>query len=143
MNKLTAFALTTLLASSALVYAGNDHNHANKNTMAGNEMNMPGMANMGMSGMMQGKMQKMKADLMAMQNENDPAKRKALMKTHMQDMKGMMEMMKSQRGKMQGMNMDTMEKLETRVAMLEAMLEQIVDTHITSLNPDDPVYQMD
>ncbi len=126
----TGFALATLISSTSIVYASGDHNHSD------------GMQMSSMPGDMKSKMSKMKADMTAIQNENDPKKRKAMMKAHMQDMKSMMGMMKDKRANMQG-KMDKMKQLEARVAMMEAMMEQVMDTHITSLDPNDPVYKLD
>ena len=142
MKKLTTLSIVTLLAASTLVFASGEHD--NSGTMQMGSMPMSDQSSMmGMSPEMQGKMTKMRADMMSIQQEKDPAKRKALMHAHMQDMKGMMGMMKDKRAMMQAKHMDQMKQLETRVTMMESMMEQIMDTHITALDPDDPVYRID
>jgi len=146
MKILTSIALASLLATASMVYAGNDHNHAGSDKAGGMPMGSMPMAGqsgmMSMSEDMQKKMMKMKADMMMIQKEKDPEKRKSMMKAHMQDMQGMMGMMKGEREIMKAKHLDQMKQLETRVTMMEAMMEQIMSTHITALDPNDPIYQL-
>lgn len=147
MKKLTSIVVASVLATSTLVYAGNDeHKHSDTDKAANMPMgSMPMAGQSGMMGMpsdMHKKMMKMKADMMAIQSEKDPAKRKSMMKSHMQDMQGMMGMMKGERDMMQSKHMDKMKQLEARLSMMEAMMEQIMSTHITALDPNDPIYQL-
>ncbi len=128
MKKLVTLTAAALLATSALVYAGNDHDHDKQS----GSMQKGGQSTMmmGMPGDMQAKMANMKADMMAIQKVSDPVKRKALMKAHMKNMHSSMGMMKNQ-------------QLASRVSMLEAMVEQMMVTQINALDPNDPVYSMD
>jgi hypothetical protein len=126
MKKLVILTAAALLATSALVYAGNDHDKQSGSMQKSAQSAMM----MGMSGDMQAKMAKMKADMMAIQKVSDPAKRKALMKAHMKNMHSSMGMMKNQ-------------QLASRVSMLEAMVEQMMVNQINALDPSDPVYTID
>ena len=144
MKKSALLTFTALLATSTAIYAANDHEHTDASPQPNATMEMGGSSMMGaMSPEMQSKMHKMKADMMAIQKEKNPQKRKAMMSTHMKDMKNMMNMMKSERKMMQDKHINQMNQLEKRVTMMEAMMEQVVSTHITSLDPDDPVYKID
>ncbi len=126
MKKLTTLTLAVLLAGSSIAYAGSDHDHsANKSS----DMSMAGM-----SGDMQGKMKAMKADMMAIQKESNPEKRKALMKDHMKNMSAMMGTMKGERASMDHMNQ--MKQFDTRLKMMEAMMEQVVVNQAVLTNPD-------
>lgn len=130
MKKITAIALAALLASSTMVYAGNDHNHSDSKGSGS-------MAMGGMSSDMQAKMKAMKADMTAIQKESNPAKRKALMKEHMKGMNTMMGSMKSgKHSMMKDSHMDKMAKLEARLTMMEAMMEQVVVNQTVLASPD-------
>ena len=125
MKKLVTLTAATLLATSALVYAGNGHDPDKQS----GSMQKGGQSTMmmGMSSDMQAKMAKMKADMMAIQKVSDPKKRKALMKEHMKNMHASMGMMNNQ-------------QLASRVSMLEAMVEQMMVNQINELDPNDEVY---
>ncbi len=125
MKKLTTIASVLLLASSTFVYAGNDHS------------NSSGMAMNGMSSDMQTSMKAMKADMRKIMQEKDPAKRKAMMAEHMKSMNTMMNSMKSNKKSMMSKeHMDQMAKFDTRLSMLEAMMEQVVVNQTLLAKPD-------
>jgi hypothetical protein len=124
MKKMTMIATALILATSTLVYAGDDHKHSE------------GMS-MNMSSDMQSSMKSMKADMKKIQQEKDPTKRKAMMKAHMKGMSSMMSTMKGDKTSMMGKDhMDKMTKMETRISMLEAMMEQVVVSQVILSNPD-------
>jgi hypothetical protein len=120
MKKYTILIASALLATSSLVYASGDHAHEDG-------MKMKDKSSMMMPGDMQAKIAKMRADMVTIQKESDPKKRKALMKAHMKNMHSSMGMMKNQ-------------QLASRITMLEAMVEQLMASQINALDPNDPVY---
>ncbi|WP_198264598.1 hypothetical protein [sulfur-oxidizing endosymbiont of Gigantopelta aegis] len=124
MKKITMIATALVLATSTMAYAGDDHKHSD------------GMA-MSMSSDMSASMKSMKADMKKIQQEKDPAKRKSMMKTHMKGMSAMMSTMKGDKNSMMGKDhMDKMSKMETRISMLEAMMEQVVVSQVILSAPD-------
>ncbi|GEM_PF-7020697 len=127
MKKLPALAIAFVLAQSPFVYASGDHD--------ANAMKMSSMS-MNMSADMKSKMKAMKADMMAIQKESDPEKRKVLMQQHMKSMNSMMGTMKGERSNMHDKHMDQMKQFETRLAMMEVMMEQLVVNQTVLSNPD-------
>jgi len=135
MKKLSVFITTALLATSTLVYAGQNHEHNDSGkaqTMQPGAMGESGNMGMMMSGDMQSHMTKMQTGMMAIHKETDPAKRKAMMDTHMKDMKSMMEMMKNRRAMMQSKQMDQMKQLSNRMTMMEGMMEQMLNSQMVT-----------
>jgi hypothetical protein len=142
MKKLTTIAVATLLVMSTFAYADSDHNKSGaKDSPSMSMSNNSGI--MGMSADMHKHMQKMKADMIAIQKEPDPKKRKAMMEAHMKEMNSTMGMMKHKRSMMADKHMEQMAQLENRVAMLEAMVEQLVATQSVILNPGDSLFKWD
>jgi hypothetical protein len=128
MNKISTIAVALVLASSSLVYASGDHDMSS----------MKGKDNMSMdqSSAMKAHMKTMKADMMAIQKETDPKKRKVTMKAHMKGMSSMMGTMKGERSMMKNKHMDKMKQLEIRMSMMEAMMENMVQNQVLLSNPD-------
>ncbi len=128
MKKISTIAVALVLASSSLVYASGDHD---KSSMKSKD-NM----SMGQSSAMMSHMKTMKADMMAIQKETDPQKRKAMMKAHMKGMSSMMGSMKGERSMMKDKHMDQMKQLEIRMSMMEAMMENMVHNQVLLSDPD-------
>ena len=128
MKKISTIAVALVLASSSLVYASGDHD---KSSMKGKE-NM----SMDQSSAMKAHMKTMKADMMAIQKETDPKKRKAMMKAHMKGMNSMMGAMKSDRTMMKSNHMEQMKQFEIRLSMMEGMMENMVKNQIILSEPD-------
>ena len=124
MNKLSTLAAVLLLTSSSFSFASGDHNHAKNDGM------------MQQSDMMQMHMKTMKSDMMAIQKETDPNKRKSMMKAHMKSMNSMMSTMKNERSMMKDKHMEQMKQLELRVSMMEAMMENLVKNQVILSAPD-------
>jgi|GEM_PF-2251922 len=139
---LTSLLTATLLSTSILVSADQKHGHDNtssQQTMSPSMMGKSGNMGMMMSGDMQAHMTKMQADMMAIQNETDPAQRKALMDNHFKDMKSMMGMMKKRREMMQSQQMNQMVQFDKRLSMMEAMMEQVVNSQIVTQGAKVPI----
>ena len=115
--------MSTFLMLSTFSFASSEHSHS-----------MPKVD--GMPDHMAVKMDKMKSDMIAIKNEKNSKKRKEMMKAHMKGMKNMMKMKHTK-------HMNKMKNLENRILMLEIMMEQVIETHITTLDLDDPVYDAD
>lgn len=128
MNKISTIAVALLLTSSSLAYASGDHDMS---SMKGQD-NM----SMGQSGAMMSHMKTMKADMMAIQKETDPNKRKAMMKAHMKGMNSMMGTMKGERSMMKNKQMEQMKQFEIRLSMMESMMENVVQNQVILSAPD-------
>jgi len=128
MKNISTIAVALVLASSSLVYASGDHD---KSSMKGKD-NM----SMGQSSAMMSHMKTMKADMMAIQKETDPKKRKAMMKAHMKGMSSMMGTMKGERSMMKDKHMEQMKQLEIRMSMMEVMMENMVHNQVILSAPD-------
>ena len=123
MKKLILIIMGTFLILPTFSFASSEHSHS-----------MPKIDKM--SDDMTVKMDKMKADMIAIKKEKNSDKRKEMMKAHMKDMKNMMKMKHTK-------HVNKMKDLENRIIMLEIMMEQVIETHITALDPDDPIYDED
>jgi len=128
MKKISTIAVALVLASSSLVYASGDHD---KSSMKSKD-NM----SMGQSSAMMSHMKTMKADMMAIQKETDPQKRKAMMKAHMKGMSSMMGTMKGERSMMKDKHMEQMKQFEIRLSMMEVMMENMVHSQVILSDPD-------
>ncbi len=132
MNKISTILsvniLAIALASSSLIYASGDHDMSSMK----DKENM----SMGQSSAMAAHMKTMKADMMAIQKETDPQKRKAMMKAHMKGMNSMMGSMKNERSMMKDKHMEQMKQFEIRLSMMEAMMENMVHNQIILSEPD-------
>ncbi len=122
MKKLSTIAIALALVSSSLVYASGNHEMSSMN---GNNSNT-----------MQAHMKTMKADMMAIQKETDPQKRKAMMKAHMKGMSSMMGTMKNERSMMKDKHMEQMKQFEIRLSMMEVMMENMVHNQVILSAPD-------
>lgn len=110
-------AATTLLATSALVYAGDKQNNSQPESGHSEQMKI--------SPEMQKRRQAMRAELMAIQNETDPTKRQKMMQAHMEKMQKMMDSMakKNQpgvKGHPGGMGMMMSPEMQKRMKMMQA-----------------------
>jgi hypothetical protein len=132
MKKLVTLTAAALLDTTGLVYADNDHNQSGSMQKGGQSTMM-----MGMSGDMKSHMKIMKADMIAIQKETDPKKRKVMMKAHMKGMNSMMGSMKNERSMMvKNKHMDDMKQFEIRLSMMEDMIENMVKTQVILSAPD-------
>ena len=124
MKKIAAVLVALVFASSSLVYASDDDHDTSSNMY------------MNQSGAMKAHMKTMKVDMMAIQKEADPEKRKAMMKAHMKSMNSMMGTMKSERSMMKDKHTEQMTQFEIRLSMMEVMMENMVQSQVILSAPD-------
>lgn len=128
MKGRTAILFVTLCLTATLAFAGDEHGHDRKMDGQGMHSNSGMMAHEGM----QARMQTMRETMQKIQDTEDPAERRRLMREHMQQMHGAMGEMggMGHQGDMHGgmMNMDAdqcREMMQMHQSMMQAMMEQM------------------